>query len=180
MSYLFIYFFVGSFLHFVYQSGIAPELRDRLRERLLHLAHELSLLERAEPAGAPVFCDLRESHKRLLDALDRISLVALLEVERDLRNDPALRAQVAARSALFERCELAGLRRIRARTMRIAMQAIAVNNGGAIFYILPAMPFLWASARFRKWFSRLTVQAIDLHQQLGPAYFGVKHDVAGL
>ena len=60
------------------------------------------------------------------------------------------------------------------------MQAIAVNNGGAIFWILPAMPFLLASAKFRAWLLRLTVQAIDLHQQLGPAYFGVKHDVSGV
>lgn len=89
-------------------------------------------------------------------------------------------AILAARSAFFEGSCPVGLRPVRARTVRIALQAIAVNNGGLIFSILPAMPFILASARFRAWLLRLTVQAIDLHQQLGPAYFGVKHDVAGL
>lgn len=180
MSYLLLILFVGAIIHYVYQSMIAPALRDGLRASLRQVARELSLLEASAQAGSPGFGDLRESHRRLLDALDRISVVALLEVERDLREDTALRGQVAARSAFFEGSCPAGLRHVRVRTVRIALQAIAVNNGGLIFSILPAMPFILGSARFRAWLLRLTVQAIDLHQQLGPAYFGVKHDVAGL
>jgi hypothetical protein len=178
--YVFLIFFLGSIGHYVYQSMIAPSLRDVLRASLRQLGRQLRLLEAGSPASSPGFGDLHESHERLLDALDRISLVALLEVDRDLRGNPALRQQVTARSAFFDRPGLGELGHIRTRTLRIAMQAIAVNNGGAIFWILPVMPFLLASAKFRAWLLRLTVQAIDLHQQLGPAYFGVKHDVASL
>jgi hypothetical protein len=182
MSYLVLALFFGAIIHFVYQSIIAPSLRMDLRASLLQLGRELSDIERgsAEQANQRCFSDLCESHKRLLEALDRISVVALLEVERELRDNPRVRKQVEARSASFDHCELAGLRSLRARTIRMAVQAVAINNGGLIFSILPLMPFLLASAKFRKWLLRLTVQAIDFHQQLGPAYVRVKHDVPGL
>ena len=182
MSYLVIFLFFGSLFHFVYQSIIAPSLRLDLREILLQLGRELSRADRAPTGQAAQRCfsDLRESYERLLEALDRISIVALLEVERDLRDNAGVRGQVEARSLAFDHCELAELRSLRTRIIRAAVQAVAINNGGLIFSILPVMPFLLGSAKFRKWLLRLTVQAIDLHQQLGPAYVRVKHDVPGL
>ena len=182
MSYLVLLFLFSAIFHYVYESIIAPSLRLDLRDRLLQLEGERNRAER-EPAGQAAqrcFSDLRESHGRLVEALNRISIVALLEVERELRDNPKLREQVEARSASFDRCERAELRSLRARTVRAAVQAVAINNGGLIYSILPLMPFLLVSAKFRKWLLRLTVQAIDLHQQLGPAYVRVKHDVPSL
>jgi hypothetical protein len=182
MSYLVIYFLFGSFFNFVYKSGLAPDMRLNLRDKLLRLGDELGDAERAQREHASFACcaDLRESYWHLLDALGRINSAALIEVERELRKNPRLREQVEARSASFERCEVETVRSLRARLLRIALQAIAINNGCLMFSILPAMPFLLASAKFRKWVLRLTVQAIDLHQQLGPAYVRVEHDVLRL
>jgi hypothetical protein len=179
MSYLIIVLFFGAFIHFIYESGLAPSMRLDLREKLLRIGHELRAVEGAHGKLACVG-DLRESQRRLLEAIDRIDVVALIEVDRELRGNPGLREQVEARSASFGRCECEALRRLRARTLRIALQAIAINNGGLILSILPLMPFLLGSARFRKRLLRLTVQAVDFHQQLGPAYVRVQHDVLRL
>lgn len=182
MSYVILLLLFGTFFHFIYQSALAPDMRVGVRERLLRLMEELRVLERAqgEHASQRRVSDLRESQARLLEAFDRISIVALIEVERELRADPRVREQVEARSKSFEGCESRELRSLRARTVRIALQAVAINNGGLIFSILPLMPFLLASAKFRNWVLRLTVQAIDFHQQLGPAYVRVKHDELSL
>jgi hypothetical protein len=181
MAYLMLVFFFGAIVHYVYQSILAPSMRLDVEARLRKLHGELDLAERAqaEDVSRRCFSVLRQSHKRLLEALDRISVVALLEVDRELRGNQPVREQVEARSASFERCEIPAVRALRPRTLRIALQAVAINNGGLILSILPLMPFVLASARFRKWLLRLTVQAIDFHQQLGPAYVRVKHDVPG-
>jgi hypothetical protein len=179
MSYLMIMFFFSSFILFVYESGLAPPMRLDLREKLRRIGSELRVIEDTH-GNPPCASDLRESHRRLLEAIDRISIVTLIEVDRELRGNPGLREQVEARSASFDQCELEALRRLRARTLRVALQAVAINNGGLMFSILPLMPFLLGSAKFRKWVLRLTVQAIDFHQQLGPAYVRVQHDVLRL
>src|SRR6185369_1899975 len=101
IDWIFVYFFLGSIIHFIYQSIIAPSLRLDVRADLLQLGRKLSDVGSAqvEPGMQCGVSDLRESHKRVLEALDRISIVALLEVERELRDNQRVREQVEARSA---------------------------------------------------------------------------------
>ncbi len=82
--------------------------------------------------------------------------------------------------ASLDQCDIPDVRRIRAQSMRIAMRAVAINNGGLLLYTLPVALALYACSSVRRRFSRLAMQAIDFHQQFGSAYVRVKHDVLSL
>jgi hypothetical protein len=181
MEYLLLAPFLTAFIQKVYYSDFAPEMRRRLASGLRRLLEELRAVERKYPAHADRQCirDLRESLGNLLDALDRFGVVVLWLIGRESRGNPDGKRRVDARMARLAQCDIPEVRDIRARSVRIAMQAIAVNNGGLLLYTWPALiAFAWPSVRQR--FSRFAMQAIDFHQQFGSAYVRVKHDVLSL
>jgi hypothetical protein len=153
-----------------------------LRSGLQNLLDELHLLERRhpEPANRRCFTELRESLDGLLAALDRVGVVALLLSERESRRHPWARAAAATRAVTLGQCHIPEVRSIRARSLRIAIRAIVINNGGLILYTLPVVLFILVSPRMRARFLRFAVQAIDLHEKLGSAHVRVQHDVVGL
>ena len=169
-------------IHFIYESILAPSLRMDLRFELLDLGDELRVIEQKHPehANRRCFSDLRESLEGLLAALDRLGIVALLEVERESRRNRGARLEIEARAASLDHCDIPEVRDIRARSVRIAIRAVAINNGGLILYTLPLVLALLAYSRMRELFLRLAVQAIDFHQQLRPAHVRVQHDVLRL
>jgi hypothetical protein len=181
MEYLLLAPFLTALFHNVYDSDFAPEMRGKLKSRLRRLLAELRAVERAHPAHADRQCirDLRGSLENLLESLDRFGVVVLWLIGRESRGNPDGKRLVDARMARLGRCDIPEVRDIRARSVRIAMRAIAVNNGGLLLYTWPALvAFAWPSVRKR--FSRFAMQAIDFHQQFGAAYVRVKHDVLSL
>jgi hypothetical protein len=162
-------------IHFIYESILAPSFRQELRSRLQGLLDELCIVGQKHPDHASQRCvgNLRGSLEGLLARLDRIGIVALLGIEREFRRNPRAREEVQARELSLDRCDIPEVRDIRARSVRIAIRAVAINNGGLILYTLPVVLVLLAYSRMRRAFLRLAVQAIDLHQQLGPTHVRV-------
>ncbi|MEJ0036462.1 MAG: hypothetical protein WDO68_10300 [Gammaproteobacteria bacterium] len=161
--------------HFVYESIVAPEMRSDLRIELRRLREELRAVEGRYPerANRRCFSDLAASLEGLLASLDRFAIVAMLLMERESRGDPKARQEMERRVASLDQCDIPEVRDIRARSVRIAMRAVAINNGGLLLYTLPVALVLAAYSRMRQRFLRLAVQAIDFHQQLGSAHVRV-------
>jgi hypothetical protein len=179
---LFAYWFFGGAFHFVYESFVAPEMRDALSLRLRRLLDELRALEAKYPGHAHRRCfhDLRDSLQGQLATLDRFGVVVLRLIERESRANPAGRLEVEALIASFDRCDVPEFQRIRAESVRIAMRAIAITNGGLLLYTAPVALVMFARAEARARFSRFAMQAIYFYQQFGSAYVRVKHDVLSL
>jgi hypothetical protein len=181
MGYLLLAPFLLGIFHHVYESVVAPEMRGALAARLRRLLEELRTVESSQLHYASHRClrDLRESLENLLEALDRFGVVALWLIERESRGNPDGRRRVDARMGSLDQCAIPQVRAIRARSVGIAMRAIAINNGGLLLYTFPVLVlFAWPGVRKR--FSRFAMQAIDFHQQFGSAYVRVKHDVLSL
>jgi hypothetical protein len=174
MEFLLLVPFLSALFHYVYESIVAREMRRELSARLRQLLDELRAVEGKHPEHAHRRCfrDLRESLEGLLAALDRFGVVVLMLIERESRSNPDGKRKVDARMALLEQCDIP--------EVRLAMRAIAINNGGLIAYLLPVALVFFAFSSMRKRFSRFAMQAIDFHQQFGSAYVRVKHDVLSL
>ena len=182
MGFLLLVLLISAVFHYVYESIVAPEMRGKLSSQLRQLLNELRVVEGKHPehANRRCFRDLGESLEGLLATLDRFGVVVVLLIERESRSNPAGRRDVEARMASLDQCDIPDVRRIRAQSMRIAMRAVAINNGGLLLYTLPVALALYACSSVRERFSRLAMQAIDFHQQFGSAYVRVKHDVLSL
>jgi hypothetical protein len=139
-------YFVAAFLllsvfHFLYQSTLAPSLRLGLRFRLFALrdrTRELKI-KNGELLSDNHFRCLQDSINGLICVLDRIGIVALTCIDRELKRDIELRKRAEARARTLDDCTLPEMRTIRDETMDIAASAVAVNNGAWFIYLLPLL-----------------------------------------
>jgi len=167
MAYVIPGLIIAAFLHFIYESILAPSLRLKLRFELFALRDELRLLK--------IDCDrhlddrcfehFQASLNTLIRVLHRIDIATLAAVERELRANPELREQIEARSRMLDDCNIPQVREIRYRSLQVAVKAFAVNSGGWAIYLLPlVLPFLGYSKIKKAVKASISLSELDLNK----------------
>jgi hypothetical protein len=139
MSYLILAMMLMALWHWVYESLVAPSLRQSLRLELWWLHQELLDLVAAEADASrhePLQM-LGESVCVLDLLLEKFDAVTVASVAVELRRDPALRARAEARGRILDGSASAVVRRVRQRTLDVAARAVVINSGGWCIFIVP-------------------------------------------
>src|SRR5262245_37669523 len=139
MIYLFWAMFFLSVLHFVYEMIVAPSLRMAARYRLFALRDELRTLKASGALEEQHFRYLQDSLNALIRALDAFNLSLLIRWEHLLRRDTAFRARVEERLKVLDECSNTAALRIRAESVRIALEGFVINCGGGLLYLAPVL-----------------------------------------
>ncbi|HEV7398279.1 MAG TPA: hypothetical protein VGN86_17335 [Pyrinomonadaceae bacterium] len=128
-------------IHFVYEGILAPSFRARLRLNLFSLRDKLRKLkmERREELSDEVFLDLQASINFAATRLSKVDLVLLMNARRAFEQDEHLRKRAEHRNALFEACPIEELHTIRHEYFDILDDALAINSGGWMPYLIPIL-----------------------------------------
>jgi hypothetical protein len=139
MSYLILVLMLMALWHWVYESLVAPSLRQSLRLELGWLHQELqdSMGAEADPSRHEPWRMLEESVCVLDLLLEKFDAVTVASVAFELRRDPVLRARAEARGRMLDGSGSAAVRRVRQRTLDLAAKAVAINSGGWCIFIVP-------------------------------------------
>lgn len=162
MSYLIAALAVIAVLHLLFESIIAPSLRMKLRFELFSLRDDLRMLKASRDLSLSdwQFECLQESLNVLIAVLHRFDGAILVTIEHELRHNPLLRAQADACARILDACTSRRARAIRARSVQIAMAALAVNSGGWLIYVLPVLLLAVGYSRIK----RLIASALTLSE----------------
>ena len=127
--------------HFVYESIIAPSMRLELKHRLFALRDRLRRLKLAarDDLDDRHFHYLQDSINGLIRALDHLDLALLHRLRSARLHDATLTSRVDSRSRILDECRIPEAVEIRGKTFRIAIEALAVNSGAWIVYLVPLL-----------------------------------------
>jgi len=139
MVYLILTLVLLSAVHFAYEMIVAPSLRLAGRYRLFALRDELRTLKAAGVLEEQHFRHLEDSLNALVRSFDAVNLTLLLRWRHVLRHDAAFRERVERRLRTLDECENPAARRIRAQSVRVAVDALAINCGGGFLYLMPVL-----------------------------------------
>jgi hypothetical protein len=127
--------------HFLYEMIVAPSLRLNLGFRLFALRDQLRRLKMtaADELDDRHFHGLQDSLNALVRTLDVFDLSLLVRLRNLAKQDAAFRARVEARASVLDGSDMPEFLEIRKRSIRIALEALAVNSGGWIVYLIPVL-----------------------------------------
>lgn len=126
-----------AFLHFVYESIIAPSARLRLRFRLFALRDKLRWLRIKQGCNEEEFRYLDAAMNNVIRILHRFDIASVNRSAHIIQADPALKGRVEKRIAVIEQSSCVEFQQLNKELLRIARQAIIVNNGACFFYLFP-------------------------------------------
>jgi hypothetical protein len=151
----FILLFVLGLFHFLYESIIAPSIREVLRYKLFALRDDLRQLKHDEPNACSdeVFVILQESLNNSINLTKIVTWRLINQIKHLIANNPIVRAEVERRRRILASCPSQLVRQIREKQLDLLIWATAVNNGGALFYVWLLLPFFvifWAIQRWKR------------------------------
>lgn len=135
MSYLICALIVIAAWHWVYESVLAPSLRQALQFELESLRR--AMRELRQSGRDPHAEALSECVDAVGATFETFDVVTVAAVKRELHRNPLLRARIEARRRLLEGTENAALQSIRRRAVRLAHKALAVNSGAWCIFVIP-------------------------------------------
>jgi hypothetical protein len=159
MSYLICAMVVLAFLHFIYESILAPSFRLNLRCKLFALRDELRWLkiEHGKELNDRHFEYLHESINLTIHFLNRIDFGGLVASEHEYKTNPEFRKRVETRQKVLDDCQIKSARDLRRKSVAIAAEAFLVNSGALIVWLIPvvvpAVLCALVTSKIRAWFA---------------------------
>lgn len=149
MTYLFLVILSLAIIHFLYEGIIAPSLRLNLRYRLFALRDELRTLKQQHGDSLPndVFMSLQSAINNAILLLHRVNVEVVSKTEAAIHNDKQLAKRIEERIALIENCGVKEVRVVQAKACRTLREALLVNNGGWLIYIVPIFMLVFSASR---------------------------------
>jgi hypothetical protein len=136
MSYLIVALLAIALWHWIYESLVAPSLRQSLRRELEQLQQDLREAQR-DSLCLEELQMLEESVRALDLLLEKFDAVTVGVVAAEMRRDPALRERAEARGRILDGSGSPIVRRVRRRTLEVAARAVTVNSGGWCIFVVP-------------------------------------------
>ena len=124
--------------HFIYDGILSPTLRLAVRYRLFAVRDELRSLRYREPAlGAECFELFHDYINTAIELVPALSISLISEAERALRDDPQLRHRIEERVRVMDSCSVPGAQEIRHKAFLLARQALIINAGSWLIWLVP-------------------------------------------
>ena len=144
MDYLIIGFVFLAFVHFVYESILAPSFRLKKKFELFRLRDELrqAKIDLGSELDDKHFHHLQNSINSLIRHLPVFDLATLVKAKIDMESDKELRTRVEAHSRVLDDCRVESVKSIRRNSLRAARAAFVVNMGIWVIYIFPIALFI--------------------------------------
>jgi hypothetical protein len=141
MSYLIIGLIFLAVMHFIYESIVAPSLRLRVRFELFSLRDELRALkvEHGDRLDDKHFNYLQDSINSIIFILPRIEIFTLAHIRQSVGKDARLNARLTERQKILDDCDIPEMGNIRKRSIDLSIDALGINSGMWVVYILPPM-----------------------------------------
>lgn len=126
-------------IHFVYEGIIVPSCRRKIRYALFALRDDLRALlaEEGDNLDLTVFSNMQDSINASLRFLHHIDIRFLYEARKEFRKNESLANRVSRRYAEVLNCDLKALQNIRKESMRLFLEAFAINSMGFLLMMTP-------------------------------------------
>ena len=140
MSTILIAIFWLALFHFVYESIIAPSVRIDLRNRLFVVRDQIRavMIDGVGEEDKEAFWLVHNGINSYLTRLPYLTVSSQIAAIEAYRRDKHLRDVVEAHLSAIERCDDIRIRHAFDRAVLIVGEALVVNSGGWLAYLLPA------------------------------------------
>ena len=137
-----LYIFLAiSLFHFIYQTFLLPTLRLELRFKLFTLRDKLRRikLEKGAELDDKVMYDLEKMININIKSLPFFDFAALYQTNKYFEKNPKANSKVETRKKYLDESSLQEVKDIYKENVRLFLLTIAINSGGWIIYIVPAI-----------------------------------------
>ncbi len=162
-----------AFLHWIFESSIAPSMRLSLRFRGFRIRDRLRRLEIENAVGvtAEGFNILHNNINSHLGHQTRFTLLSLIEFIHSLKTDEDLRKLSERRIATLDACKCEEFQEIRKEFARIVRGTILVNSGALFIYMVPVAMCIYYLSEIRKGVRNLIVLPESATQKFAPPVY---------
>jgi hypothetical protein len=150
---LFVALFLLALYHFLYESVIAPSLRDLLSFKLFALRDDLRRLRLAGDGecDGDVFEVLQESLNSSINLTRVVDLRFVGKVKKLIASDKAIRLEVERRRQMLAASPNPNVRQIREKQIDLMIWAILINHGGWLLYVCLLLPLFLFATLVSRW-----------------------------
>lgn len=141
MAIVFVILLALAFLHFVYESVMAPFLRFRVRLALFAIRDDIRwmMIQGCAEADDEVVRDLDEVVNNAINLCSFLSLSLKREIDRVIDAHPVIKEAIDARIRRLDACTNPKVTDIRSRLSRNFGYAYLINAGGWSFLMVPPL-----------------------------------------
>lgn len=146
LSWLIIFIFAVSAVHFIYQGILLPTIRLKIRFQLFALRDELRNEFIKNPFDKKVFVNLNDGINGVIERLHKVDFMSLVSMSQAFKQDPALEARSDENSKAVEMC---GEKVVAIRDKAIGMVGLTflANSAGGIAILFPIAIFIYACSK---------------------------------